>query len=90
MQNLSIAAWALPENTKQQRMCALDVQVQTFQHYSLGTCKLQNDKVCMPKKYRCKHLSITAWAYAKLQNNKECVPQMYRHKPFKHYSQAHA
>ena len=36
----------------------------------------------MPKKYRCKHLSITVWAYAKLQNNKEYVPQMYRRKPF--------
>ena len=31
----------------------------------------------MPKKYRCKHLRITAWAYAKLQNNKECASKMY-------------
>ena len=36
----------------------------------------------MPKKYRCKHLSITAWALAKLQNNKECVLLMHRCKPF--------
>ena len=27
----------------------------------------QNNKIDMPEMYRCKHLSITAWAYAKLQ-----------------------
>ena len=27
--------------------------------------------------YRCKNLTIRAWAYAKVQNKKECATKMY-------------